>query len=75
MPRRKKRNWEAEMRYEQQSYYDDHNTTQIKLKLNNKTDKNVLDWLYEKKRWNSHTSMQGEIKKLIRERIELEKGA
>ncbi|MCM1542380.1 MAG: hypothetical protein NC121_14120 [Blautia sp.] len=42
-------------KYDAQNRYDEWNTTQIKLKLNNKTDKD--------------TSVQGAIKALIREDI------
>ena len=47
-------------------------TTQVKLKLNRKTDADVLDWLW-KQRYNRNTSMQGEIKRLIRAEIAREK--
>ncbi len=43
--------------------YDENNTKQIKLKLNLKTDKDILDKL------NSVDNKQGYIKKLIREDI------
>ena len=35
---RKKRTWEEERRIDQQNWYDEMHTTQIKLQLNNKTD-------------------------------------
>ena len=57
------------MRVDQQNYYDETHTEQIKLKLNRKTDADVLDWLRKKQYWNSGTSMQGAIKKLIRDEI------
>ncbi len=56
------------MRVDQQNYYDETNTEQIKLKLNRKTDADVLDWL-RKQQWRSGKSMQGEVKRLIREEI------
>ena len=40
--------------------YDSDNTTRIALKLNNSTDKDILDWL------NSVKNKQGYIKALIR---------
>ena len=73
MSRKKKRTWEEQIRVDQQNSYDEWNTTQIKLKLNNETDADILDWLYtKKKRWGRETSMQGEIKRLIRQEIALE---
>ena len=44
--------------------YDEANTTQVKLKLNNKTDADILDWLNQMK------NKQGYIKELIRRDIE-----
>ena len=44
--------------------YDRENTTQIRLKLNNKTDADILEWLAKQ------PSKQGYIKRLIREDIE-----
>lgn len=46
-------------------------TTQVKLKLNRKTDADILDWL-RKKQYGKGTSMQGEIKRLIRAEIDKE---
>ncbi len=43
--------------------WDRTNTTQLKLKLNRKTDADILDWLEKQ------DSKQGSIKKLIREAI------
>lgn len=68
MSRKKSRTWEQQIRVDQQNYYDEVNTEQIKLKLNRKTDADVLDWL-RKQQWNRTKSMQGEIKRLIREEI------
>ena len=67
-----KKTWEEQRRTDQQNWYDEMHTTQVKLKLNRKTDVDVLDWLW-KKRYSRNTSMQGEIKRLIREEIEREK--
>ena len=64
----KKRTWEQQQRADQQNWYDEIHTTQIKLKLNKKTDRDILDWLW-KKLTDNKTSMQGEIKRLIREEI------
>ncbi len=69
MSKKKYRTWEQQMRIDQQNDYDGRNTEQIKLKLNRKTDADVLEWLRKKQKWNSGTSMQGEIKRLIRNEI------
>lgn len=61
----KNRTWEQQRRVDQQQWYDDMHTTQVKLKLNRKTDADILDWL-RKKQYGKGTSMQGEIKRLIR---------
>ena len=65
---RKKRSFEEQRRIDQQLLYDELHTTQVKLKLNNTTDADILDWIYRQK---SHLrkSAQGEIKRLIREEI------
>ena len=55
-------------KYDAQNRYDEWNTTQIKLKLNNKTDKDILSWV-EKHKYGRGTSVQGAIKALIREDI------
>ena len=47
-----------------QAKYDKSNTIQITLKLNKKTDKDILDWLYDE------SNKQGYIKSLIRADIE-----
>ena len=65
----KKRTWEEQIRVDQQNWYDEMHTTQIKLKLNKKTDADILAWL-DKQRFGRTTSMQGAIKRLIREEIE-----
>ncbi|MBO5570992.1 MAG: hypothetical protein J6A79_19010 [Clostridia bacterium] len=66
--RKKKRSWEEQQRVDQQSWYDEMHTTQVKLKLNNKTDADILEWLH-KQQFSRDKSMQGEIKRLIREEI------
>lgn len=63
-----KRTWEQQRRADQQNWYDEMHTIQVKLKLNNKTDADILEWLH-KQQWNRNTSMQGEIKRLIRNEI------
>ena len=63
---------EKDMGRTTQNWYDEMHTTQVKLKLNRKTDADVLDWLW-KQRYNRNTSMQGEIKRLIRAEIAREK--
>ncbi len=45
------------------SAWDRANTTQIKLKLNNKTDADIIEWLKRQ------ASKQGRIKDLIRQSI------
>lgn len=52
-------------KYEAQGRYDEWNTTQIKLKLNNKTDADILAWARRQK-YGRDTSIQGAIKALIR---------
>lgn len=47
-----------------QAKYDKDNTLQIKLKLNRKTDKDIIDWLTDE------SNKQGYIKALIRADIE-----
>lgn len=69
----KRRSWEEQRRIDQQNDYDCYHTTQVKLKLNNETDKDILDWLKSKKKgYRSSTSIQGEIKHLIRQEIALQ---
>lgn len=55
-------------KYDAQNRYDEWNTTQIKLKLNNKTDQDILSWI-KKHRYSRDSSVQGAIKSLIREDI------
>ena len=64
----RKRSWEEQRRVDQQNWYDDIHTTQVKLKLNKRTDADILDWLWKQKQ-SRDTSMQGEIKRLIRVEI------
>ena len=52
--------------YTAQARYDAANTKQLKLKLNNKTDRDILDKLEQIK---ATGSVQGYIKSLIREDI------
>ncbi len=61
--------WES--KYEAQNKYDTFNTTQVKLKLNDKTDADILKWIRQKKR-DCNSTVQGSIKKLIRKQIALE---
>ena len=49
--------------------YDELHTTQVKMKLNNKTGADILGWLH-KQQMSRSKSMQGEIKRLIREEIQ-----
>ena len=67
--KKKKRSWEEQQRIDQQNWYDEMHTTQVKLKLNNKTDADILNWLHEQQ-ISRDKSMQGEIKRLIREEIQ-----
>ena len=64
----KRRSWEEQRRIDQQNWYDSMHTTQIKLKLNNKTDADILDWI-SAQRFSRNTTVQGEIKRLIRAEI------
>lgn len=47
-------------KYESQKKYDAKNTKMIAVKLNNKTDKDILEWL------DSQPNKQGAIKEAIR---------
>lgn len=51
------------VKYGPQEKYDAQNTVQLKLKLNKKTDADILDWL------NSLDNKQGAIKEVIREHL------
>lgn len=55
-------------KYESQNRYDEWNTVQIKLKLNQKTDADILKWVRHQK-YGQSTSVQGSIKALIRQEI------
>lgn len=66
--KRKHRSWEEQRRVDQQNWYDEMHTTQVKLKFNNKTDADILDWI-SKQRFSRSTTVQGEIKRLIRAEI------
>lgn len=60
----KKTNGETEIiKYGPQNKYDQNNTVQLKLKLNKKTDTDILEWL------DTLDNKQGAIKKIIREHI------
>ena len=67
---RKRRSFQEQQRIDLQLYYDDFHTKQYKLKLNKKTDADIIKWIDSKMSWRSGTSFQGEIKKLIREEIQ-----
>ncbi len=62
----------GESKYGAQSRYDDYNTTQVKLKLNNKTDADVIRWINAHKA-SRDSSAQGAIKALIRADIARQK--
>lgn len=70
--RRKRRTFEEQQRVDQQQYYDDFHTKQYKLKLNKKTDEDIIKWAESQMKWNSGTSFQGEVKRLIRQEIQKE---
>lgn len=55
-------------KYDAQERYDTFNTVQVKLKLNQKTDADILAWIRQHK-YGIGTSVQGAIKALIREDI------
>ena len=55
----------GDSKYEAQNRYDDYNTTQVKLKLNYKTDADVIKWINRHKS-SRNSSAQGAIKALIR---------
>lgn len=52
-------------KYDRQADYDLHHTRQFKLKLNCRTDADIIDWL-DDKYCRGGESMQGAIKALIR---------
>jgi len=53
----------ADNNYKYTKKYDENNTTRVQLKLNNKTDADILAYL------NSVENKQGTIKQLIRKEI------
>ena len=53
----------AENNYKYTKKYDENNTTRVQLKLNNKTDSDILEYL------DKVENKQGTIKRLIREEI------
>ena len=55
-------------KYDAQDRYDSYNTVQVKLKLNMKTDADILAWVRQHK-YGRDTSVQGAIRVLIREDI------
>ena len=55
-------------KYDAQGRYNEWSTTQVKLKLNNKLDKDILAWI-QKQKYSRFSSVQGAIKALIREDI------
>ena len=67
---RKRRTYQEQRRVDQQMYYDDFHTKQYKLKLNKKTDADIIRWIEAMMSWRSGTSFQGEIKRLIRQEIQ-----
>ena len=60
-------------KYEAQAEYDRWNTRQFKLKLNTKTDKDIIEYIEDLMNPHEHKSMQGTLKRLIRDAIQLEK--
>lgn len=58
-----------EARSRAQANYDKTNTKGVYMKLNLKTDQDIIQWLWHQK------SMQGSIKKLIRENINQQNAA
>lgn len=53
----------SDKNYKYTKKYDENNTTRVQLKLNNKTDADILEYL------NSVENKQGTIKRLLREEI------
>ncbi len=60
-------------KYEAQERYDNWNTVQVKLKLNRKTDADILKWI-DQHRYSKDSSIQGAIKALIRDDIARQQG-
>lgn len=67
---RKRRTYQEQQRVDQQMYYDDFHTKQYKLKLNKKTDADIIRWIESMMSWRSGTSFQSEVKRLIRQEIQ-----
>ena len=67
---RKRRTYQEQRRVDQQMYYDNFHTKQYKLKLNKKTDADIIRWIESMMSWRSDTSFQSEIKRLIRQEIQ-----
>lgn len=63
----------GDSKYGAQSRYDEYNTTQVKLKLNYKTDADVIRWINAHK-VSRESSVQGAIKALIRADIAKQEG-
>ena len=59
-------------KHESQAEYDRWNTRQFKLKLNTKTDKDIIEYLENLMNPRENKSMQGTLKRLIRDAIHLE---
>ena len=60
--------WYSEGKYSSQTQYDWYATIQVKLKFNTHTDKDIIDWVRKQKK-DPNSSIQGSIKRLIREEI------
>ena len=67
---RKRRTYQEQQRVDQQMYYDDFHTKQYKLKLNKKTDADIIRWIESMMSWRSGKSFQSEVKRLIRQEIQ-----
>lgn len=53
-------------KYDAQDRYDSYNTVQVKLKLNMKTDADILAWVRQPK-YGRDTSVQGAIKAILKQ--------
>ena len=60
--------WYSEGKYSSQTQFDWYATIQVKLKFNIHTDKDIIDWV-QKQKADPDSSIQGSIKRLIREDI------
>ena len=72
MARKKRMTPEQRERAENQYEYDRSHTTQISLKFNNRTDKDIVSWI-NNIRNNWRGNVQGEIKRLIRSELDQKK--